>query len=160
MLYNEIPMNYTWNKKEKKWNRRVISTGAIGRVFTVHPNNFECYFLRLLLHTVRGPTSFTFLKTIDEYVCETFRETCNKLGLLKNDTHWDATLLEAAGCASACKIRYLFVIYFYFIVRCHNHVSCGWITENPCHKISYIGNVKLCMILILLILYSIKPFKT
>lgn len=30
---------------------------CLGRVYTVHPKNAECYYLRLLLHHIRGPTS-------------------------------------------------------------------------------------------------------
>ncbi|RCN29090.1 hypothetical protein ANCCAN_25155 [Ancylostoma caninum] len=65
----------------------VRASDALGRVYTVHPNNDECYFLRLLLHTVRGPTSFTDLKTVDGEVCETYREACQRRGLLENDQH-------------------------------------------------------------------------
>ncbi|XP_063924468.1 uncharacterized protein LOC135138427 [Zophobas morio] len=88
----------------------IFSTGALGRVYTVHPNNGECYYLRMLLHVVKGPTSFQAIKTIDGQECETYREACFKLGLLENDQHWDNTLAEASETPHAHQIRTLFVI--------------------------------------------------
>ncbi|GBP30124.1 ATP-dependent DNA helicase pif1 [Eumeta japonica] len=35
------------------------------RVYGVHPSQSECFYLRMLLHHVRGPTSFQYLKTVD-----------------------------------------------------------------------------------------------
>lgn len=54
----------------------IRATDALGHVYTVHPNNFECFFLRLLLHTVRGPTSYEALRTVNGRICVTFREAC------------------------------------------------------------------------------------
>lgn len=101
LLYNELPRYYTWNTSAKQFYRRkngaivpdsagVRATAALGRVNTVHPNNAECYYyLRMLLHTIEGPTSFDSLKKIDGEVCQTYREAFLKLGLLENDQHWD-----------------------------------------------------------------------
>ncbi|KAK4320910.1 hypothetical protein Pmani_008282 [Petrolisthes manimaculis] len=105
----------------KVWNRRKFGQSVegepgikrgtdLGRVYTVHPNNFECYYLRLLLHHVQGPTSFQDLKSVDGHVCETYRQACNLRGLLENDSHWDDTLSEAAMSASASQLRNLFAI--------------------------------------------------
>lgn len=33
-------------------------------MYTVHPNNIECYYLYLLLHEVRGPMFFTDLRVV------------------------------------------------------------------------------------------------
>ncbi|GFT56567.1 ATP-dependent DNA helicase [Trichonephila clavipes] len=79
LFYHQIPRYYTWDSKNKMWSRRKIgqslfhhpgirSTDAIGRVYTVHPNNCECFHLRLLLPEVPGPTSFQYLKTIEDYL--------------------------------------------------------------------------------------------
>ncbi|XP_035211100.1 uncharacterized protein LOC118185339 [Stegodyphus dumicola] len=65
LLYHQVPKYYTWNNANKKWNRRKIgnnvpdhpgikSSDALGQVYTVHPNNSECFHLRLLLHEVQG----------------------------------------------------------------------------------------------------------
>jgi hypothetical protein len=70
LLYCDVPKYYTWNASEKVFKRRVQeivipgcpnikATDAPSRVYTVDPNSFECFFLWLLLHTVRGPTSFS-----------------------------------------------------------------------------------------------------
>jgi len=98
LLYHEVPKYYTWNTTSKMFYRRkrgavvldyagVRASDALGRVYTVHPNNAECYFLRMLLHTVKGPTSFQALKTVNEEICDTYREACYRLGLLENDQH-------------------------------------------------------------------------
>ena len=121
LLYCEVPKYYTWEASRKVFKRRILGaaalgnddvrrTGALGRVYTVHPNNFECFFLRLLLHTVKGPTSFEDLRTFNGQVCATCREACQIRGLLEDDAHWDATMLEAAAVHSATRLRNLFAI--------------------------------------------------
>jgi hypothetical protein len=121
LLYCDVPKYYTWDASGKVFKRRlqgtmvsgsggVRATDALGRVYTVHPNNFECFYLRMLLHVVRGPTSFDALKTVDGTVCATYREACQVRGLLEDDAHWNATMVEAAATHSAPKLRSLFAI--------------------------------------------------
>ncbi|XP_017469499.1 PREDICTED: uncharacterized protein LOC108361401, partial [Rhagoletis zephyria] len=106
LLYVEMPKYYTWNQSTKKFQRRkqgtpvpdwpqVFSTDALGRMYTVHPRNDECFYLRLLLVNVRGPKSFAHLKTVNGHQCQTYREACQLLGLLENDSHWDLTLADS-----------------------------------------------------------------
>jgi len=33
---------------------KALKNSGLGRVYTVHPHNSECYFLRLLHHEVQG----------------------------------------------------------------------------------------------------------
>jgi hypothetical protein len=121
LLYCDVPKYYTWDASKKAFKQRVQGTAvhgypnvrqtdALGRVYTVHPNNFECFFLRLLLHTIKGPTSFEALRTVNGRVCATFREACQLNGLLEDDEQWDATMAEAATAQSPAKLRNLFVI--------------------------------------------------
>ncbi|XP_036340438.1 uncharacterized protein LOC118749766 [Rhagoletis pomonella] len=121
LLYQDVPKYYTWKTSTKKFNRRkrgaivpehpgIYSSDALGRVYTVHPNNAECYYLRLLLHTIKGPTSFLALKTIDGVEFQTYREACFKLGLLENDQNWNTTLTEASLTCHPKQIRNLFAI--------------------------------------------------
>ncbi|XP_054290927.1 uncharacterized protein LOC129005912 [Macrosteles quadrilineatus] len=121
LLYHEVPHYYTWNPRTKKFCKRkrgvhhpevdgIYSTGTLGRVYTVHPSNSECYYLRMLLHVVKGPTSFQDLKIVEGQVCQTFREACSKLGLLECDLYWNNTLAEASETRHPHQIRTLFAI--------------------------------------------------
>ncbi|UYV80693.1 hypothetical protein LAZ67_19001416, partial [Cordylochernes scorpioides] len=121
LLYPEVPRYYTWNASRKSFSRKkqgtsvpehedIFASEALGRVYTVHPNNAECFFLRMLLHTVRGPISFSSLKCFNGEECRTFREACQNLGLLEDDQHWDNVLSEAASQSFPEQIRELFAI--------------------------------------------------
>jgi len=33
------------------------------------------------------------LRTVDGVLCSTYREACQRLGLLENDTHWEDVLI-------------------------------------------------------------------
>lgn len=57
------------------------------RVYTVHPNH-QCFFMCLLLHTVRSSTSFRDLQRYNGEVCTTYRDAFTTHGLLEDDTHW------------------------------------------------------------------------
>lgn len=107
--------------QEKEFKRRILGTlvdnhpkikyfDALGRVYTVHPTNFECYCLRLLLHKVRGPTSFPLLRTVNNNTYGTYREACETLGLLESDNHWQATMQDAVMTCSASRVRHLFAV--------------------------------------------------
>ena len=63
LLYVNVLENYTWNNKS--WQRRkqgtevagypgVKQAQALGRVYTISPRQGECFYLRLLLHNVKG----------------------------------------------------------------------------------------------------------
>jgi hypothetical protein len=122
LLYPDVPRYFTWNACGKIFVRRkqgediteypgIKSANALGRMYTVHPtSNAECYFLRMLLHTIRGPTSFQDLKTVDGAICETYREACEKRGLLENDQHWEKTMIEAYESQMPNPLRRLFCI--------------------------------------------------
>ncbi|GBM03504.1 hypothetical protein AVEN_95400-1 [Araneus ventricosus] len=101
---------YVTTKKIVPENPGIKSSDALGRVYTVHPSNSECFHLRLLLHEVLGPTSFSDLKTVNGTVCETFKQACELRGLLEDDPHWKSTLDEAATTHSARMLRDLFAV--------------------------------------------------
>ncbi|KAL4153295.1 hypothetical protein QTP88_001128 [Uroleucon formosanum] len=118
LLYPEVPAYYVWDKKKFQRRKRGVNVvgwpdikreHTLGRVYTVHPNNTECYHLRMLLHEIRGPISFEALKTVNGQVHPTFKSTCKALGLLEDDEH-----LYAALCQSPHKIRDLFTIILVF----------------------------------------------
>ena len=85
--FEKIPLPKSWDTRSQlRCFRRERSRSS---VYTVHPKNAESYYLRMVLHAVRGPTSFRDIRTIEEELCTTFREACQKLGLLGDDQHWD-----------------------------------------------------------------------
>ncbi|KAL4143309.1 hypothetical protein QTP88_005655 [Uroleucon formosanum] len=117
LLYSQVASYYVWKNKNfvrckqgqnvEGWPG-VKKDTALSRVYTIHPNNVECYHLRLLLHYVKGPTSYSFLKTVNNIEYPTFQATYKALGLLKDDNQWDFALEEAALCRSPNKMRELF----------------------------------------------------
>ncbi|KAF2898048.1 hypothetical protein ILUMI_08127 [Ignelater luminosus] len=99
LLYSEMPKYYTWNASSKKFQRRkqgqpvpgyenIYSTDASGRIYTVHPNNYE----------------------FNGEFCATYREACQRLHLLEDDVHWDHTLADAVISSISHQIRTLFAI--------------------------------------------------
>ena len=110
LLYGEIPEHYTWNTTNRVWKKRKTSAKSLGRVYAVHPIHAECFNLRLLLHTVRGPTSFEHLRTVNGKVCSTYQEACGLLGLLEDDAQWDKALAECDETCSAAELRNLFAM--------------------------------------------------
>jgi hypothetical protein len=121
LLYSEVPSFYTWNVSRKSFERRkrgerveeqtgIFKETTIGRLYTVHPIQNECFFLRMLLVNVPGPTSFQELKIINGVAHPTFRSACQALNLLENDQHWDECINDACSTSHPTQIRALFAI--------------------------------------------------
>lgn len=121
LLYSEIPTYFVWNKPSKKWEQRkrgtpvndfegIFKANALGRLYTVHPKQRECFYLRLLLINVRGPTSYEYLRTVNGVLHATNHLACRAMQLLEDDNHWDMTLADSALTSSPNQIRQLFAI--------------------------------------------------
>ncbi|GFW48878.1 uncharacterized protein TNCV_3900761 [Trichonephila clavipes] len=121
LVYGDVPRYFTWNKSSKKWEPRkqgkphpsitgIFKAKTLGRLYTVHPKQRECFYLRLLLVNVPGPTSFEFLRTVNGRVFNTYQDACRELQLLEDDNHWDLTLTDAAFTSTPNNIRQLFAI--------------------------------------------------
>ena len=119
LLYMDVPKYYTW--RNKSWNRRkqgkdvtgfpgVKEAHILGRVYTVNPRQGECFYLRLLLHNIRGPRSFAHLKTVEGNLCSSFREACLRLSLLEDDNQYHLAMQEATVSNSATSLRSLFAV--------------------------------------------------
>jgi hypothetical protein len=91
LFYHKVPSYYTWDDSRGWLKRRrgkdvpgwpgIKMDTAIGRIYTIHPNQSECFHLRLLLNYVQGPTSFESLKAFDGVIHATFKAICFALGL-------------------------------------------------------------------------------
>ncbi|KAF0310225.1 hypothetical protein FJT64_018735 [Amphibalanus amphitrite] len=88
----------------------VVASETLSRVYTTTPRAGEVFFLRLLLHSVRGPRSYEHLRTVDGRVCATMREACSALGLLEDGAHWARALEEASVTRFAGGLRFLFAL--------------------------------------------------
>ena len=115
-LYHEFPEYFTWNTGTKKWSRRQNRNEhiTIGRMYTLHPNQGDVYYLRLLLLHIRGPTSFTAIRTVGGHVCESFKDACARMNLLEDDAEWRECLLDAVQCRMPFQLRLLFISILLF----------------------------------------------
>lgn len=85
-------------------------------MYTIHPVQKECYYLRMLLFVVCGPTSFEDLRTYDGNVYNLYQEACQARGMLENDTQWINALSDAFLTESDRNIRDLFAM---ILTQCH-----------------------------------------
>jgi hypothetical protein len=85
--YQELPMHYVWDHQTKLW-RSCPHGSAISCVYFVPPTAGEHFYLRTLLTTVKGSTSWEDLRTYNGVVHPTFHATCLACGLLENDDEW------------------------------------------------------------------------
>uniref|UniRef100_A0A7N0TYR9 ATP-dependent DNA helicase n=1 Tax=Kalanchoe fedtschenkoi TaxID=63787 RepID=A0A7N0TYR9_KALFE len=92
--YLDFPSCFVWNDSRKKWSFRKRGM-CIGRLYFVSPKAGERYFLRTLLTTVKGATSFA--------------EPCVARGLYENDDEWRQCLHESSLMQSGAQLRSLFV---------------------------------------------------
>ncbi|XP_075210264.1 uncharacterized protein LOC142317593 [Lycorma delicatula] len=122
-LYSQVPSCYTWQNNKfvlSKWGgdvegwQGIKKDPALGRVYSIHPNNVEWCHLHLLLQHVRGPTSCKHLKSINNIEYPTFKAPCKAHGLLEDDQQWDFTLAEDALCRSPYKLQELFYVMLIF----------------------------------------------
>ena len=90
LLYQEFPLQMTWNQIFRRWNcwKRGIGS-TIRRIYFVGPSSSERFYLWLLLTVVKGPTSFNDLHTFDGMFYDTFKSACIARGLLDLDEQCD-----------------------------------------------------------------------
>ena len=117
--YVDFPKHFVYTSGNKEWAVRSRNhDGAIGRIHTIHPLSGDTFYLRILLHHdhCKGATSFQHLKVVDGTECETFKEVCARLGLLRDDGEWDMALQEAALSSIPAVIRTLYTV---LLLHCH-----------------------------------------
>ena len=87
LLYVVFDSSKTWNPRKQRQSV-TDEDNRLGRVYTIHPKQDKCFFVRLLLHTVKGCCSFEDLRTVNGEVKPNFKEACRCLDLLEDDNHW------------------------------------------------------------------------
>jgi hypothetical protein len=73
------------------------------------------YYLRFLLNHVRGATSYESLRTVRGVLCRTFRDACEKLGLITSDGSLDEAMSEVSHFQMPCALRRMFSIITVFL---------------------------------------------
>ncbi|CAN1128783.1 hypothetical protein LINPERHAP2_LOCUS4846 [Linum perenne] len=104
----EFPQHFVWNREAKAWKPRK-NKQCIGSLYYCHPSSQEVFYLRMLLHTVKGCTSFEDIRTVNGKTYDSFKQTCNAHGFLTDDGEWNHCLEEVSFTATAREMRKLFV---------------------------------------------------
>ena len=114
LTYPEFPSKWIWDQRDRRWTKRKQQHGKIGRLHYVHPSAGDRYYLRMLLLTVKGATSYEHLKFHNRTYHRTFKEACMSRGLLGDDQEWYNAFDEAAAWATSPQLRSLFVTMILF----------------------------------------------
>lgn len=113
--YVDLPLHYTFVKRKihgkytAHWRKRKGGFKTIGRMYPVNPSETELFHLRLLLLTIKGSTSFEYLRTVNGQVYSSFTETCIVRGLVADDQEWKRAMNEAEVWMMPLHLRRLFV---------------------------------------------------
>jgi hypothetical protein len=100
-------------RKKRSWEQR-HRQGNIGRIHFVHPSAGERYYLRMLLMVAKGAQNFESLRTYNNVLYPSFKETCRAHGLLEDDQEWYNAFDEAASWATSSQLCDLFVTMLLF----------------------------------------------
>jgi hypothetical protein len=107
LMYPDFPSKFVWKIENKIWTPRKQGF-SIGRVYFSVPSDGERFYLRMLLYTVKCPSSFEDLRSYQGVLYPTFQEACFARGLLESDEEWDICLNEAGEINSGSQLRHLF----------------------------------------------------
>lgn len=109
MKYIDIPYYYIYSKKERLWKpRKTRSDQIISRLYSVSPNDYERYALRLLLLHVHGAQNWEDLKTVDNCVQSTFKDAAVARQLLHSYDVWKMSMKEVVEYKMPSQLRYFF----------------------------------------------------
>jgi hypothetical protein len=133
--YQELPLHFVWEPKNKEWKDRQRG-GSIGRLYFVSPTAGERFYLRTLLTTIKGPTSWEDACTVDGVVHPTFHATCLARGLLENDDEWRQCLEDASLTHLGESLRRLFCLILRHCTPSQPHLLWIHFQEQLCDDLS------------------------
>ncbi|XP_060516472.1 uncharacterized protein LOC132695932 isoform X2 [Cylas formicarius] len=122
LRYVEIPENYVWFRGEGEWRARQHFNKIVGVIPEVSPLDDERFHLRILLQHLRGATSFESIRTLaDGYVCQTYREACEKRRLLANFDIYHNAMREVCDRDLPPRVRNFFALIILVSFERHRH---------------------------------------
>ncbi|KAL7084236.1 hypothetical protein ACP275_14G212700 [Erythranthe tilingii] len=107
LTYAEFPTKFVWKQPLRAWNPRKNGF-SVGRIHYVAPESGELYYLRILLNIIKGSSSYTELRTINNMVYPTFRDACYAIGMLDDDKEYIDGIEEASQWGFAKFLRNMF----------------------------------------------------
>ncbi|KAL7154894.1 hypothetical protein ABFS83_03G034600 [Erythranthe nasuta] len=107
LTYAEFPAKFVWKQPLRAWTPRKKGF-SVGRIHYVAPGSGELYYLRILLNIIRGLSSYTELRTINNVVYPTFRDACYAIGLLDDNKEYIDSIEEASHWGFAKFLRNMF----------------------------------------------------
>ncbi|XP_060536677.1 uncharacterized protein LOC132708382 [Cylas formicarius] len=122
LRYVEIPENYVWFRGEGEWRARQHFNKIVGVIREVSPLDDDRFHLRILLQHLRGATSFESIRTLaDGYVCQAYREACEKRRLLANFDIYRNAMREVCDRDLPPRVRNFFALIILVSFERHRH---------------------------------------
>uniref|UniRef100_A0A0R0KGW9 ATP-dependent DNA helicase n=1 Tax=Glycine max TaxID=3847 RepID=A0A0R0KGW9_SOYBN len=109
LTYSQFVSKFVYNQKARSWNLRKKGN-TIGRLIWVPPITEELFYLRMMLTTCNGPTSFEDIRTVENVLYPTYRETCFVMGFLQDYREFVEAIKEAKDWDTTNYLRKLFVL--------------------------------------------------
>jgi hypothetical protein len=111
-MYVDVPETYTWESKTKALKKCVNKSFSLGRLHTVPHTVGDLFYLRMLLNHEHscGKTDFTHMLKLPSGQCDTYKQVCEKLGLLQDDSEWIQILTESADTMTSKQLRELYIV--------------------------------------------------
>ncbi|KAL3024818.1 hypothetical protein AAZX31_04G146800 [Glycine max] len=109
LTYSQFVSKFMYNQKARSWNLRKKGN-TIDRLIWVQPTTGELFYLRMMLTTCKGPTSFEDIRTVENVLYPTYREACFAMGFLQDDREFVEAIKEAKDWGTANYLRKLFVL--------------------------------------------------
>ncbi|KAG5049364.1 hypothetical protein JHK85_010467 [Glycine max] len=109
LTYSQFVSKFTFNQKTRSWQLRKKGH-TIGRLIWIPPTTGELFYLRMMLTTSKGPTSFEDIRTVAYVIYPTYREACFAMGFLQDDREFVEAIKEAKDWGTTNYLRKLFVI--------------------------------------------------
>ncbi|XP_076919538.1 uncharacterized protein LOC143580381 [Bidens hawaiensis] len=107
LIYVEFPTKFVWKADKRYWKPREKGF-SIGIIHAVSSSLGEVYYLRILLNKVKGPTTFSQIRTVNSVEYPTFRDACYAYGLLGDENEYVEAIIEESFTGTGYYLRILF----------------------------------------------------